>query len=276
MTIHVYLFLTGILAGSAGALLGVGGGFIAVPITFMLLGLSPEVAVGISLTMSFFNSLSGSLTYWRQKRIDFASGWKFSLATVPGAVVGSHLAGSFTDRSFSIVFGVLLLALALFMYRNSLAPLNSPSEANPAPPTLKRIKSGWVARNFTDAEGNEYCYSFNEYWGIGASLGVGFISSILGIGGGIIHMPFMVIVLKFPPHVAAATSLFILSWSTLVGSGTHFILGHFPWPMAIALAAGGVLGAQFGVRISRRITSVYLVKLFALAMVLVGLRLVLG
>ena len=276
MAMHVYLFLTGALAGSVGALLGVGGGFIAVPIMFMVLGLPPQVAVGISLTMTFFNSLSGSLTFWRQKRIDFASGWKFALATIPGAIAGSHLAEGFTDRSFSIVFGGLLLALALLMYRNSLTTQKSPKTANSAPLPLKRPYSGWVVRDFKDAQGNEYRYSFNEYWGIGASLGVGFISSILGIGGGIIHMPFMLMVLKFPPHVAAATSLFILSWSSLIGAVTHFSLGHFAWPMAIALALGGVLGAQFGAAISRHITPVYLVKLFALAMALVGVRLVLG
>jgi uncharacterized membrane protein YfcA len=275
MTIHVYLFLTGVLAGGVGALLGVGGGFIAVPIMFMLLGLSPQVAVGVSLTMAFFNSLSGSLTFWRQKRIDLVSGWKFALATIPGAIFGSHLAGSFTDRSFGIVFGLLLLALALLMYRNSMTLSKKPAEANQNS-RASMFNSGWVTRDFVDAQGNGYCYSFNEYWGIGASLGVGFISSVLGIGGGIIHMPFMVMVLKFPPHIAAATSLFILSWSSLIGAGTHFILGHFEWPMAISLAAGGVLGAQFGAVASRRLTPVYLVKLFAVVMVLVGMRLVLG
>ena len=276
MTIHVYLFLTGVLAGGVGALLGVGGGFIAVPIMFMVLGLSPQVAVGVSLTMAFFNSLSGSLAYWRQKRIDLASGWKFAVATIPGAIAGSYLAGSFTEHSFGIVFGLLLIALAILMYHNSLDPPKRPAEANPVTPELKRPNSGWVTRELSDAQGNEYCYRFNEYWGIVASLGVGFISSVLGIGGGIIHMPFMVMVLKFPPHIAAATSLFILSWSSLIGAGTHFILGHFAWQMAVALAVGGALGAQFGATICRRITPVYLIKLFAVAMVLIGLRLVLG
>jgi len=241
--------------------------------------------------MSFCNALSGSVTFWRRRRIDLSAGWKFALATIPGAVFGSHLAGYFTDRSFSIVFGTLLVLLAVLMYYNSRSQksIEKNPNQNPNPHNnnsnldrlsnnnIKKINSiGWVERKFQDAEGKEYCYAFNEYLGIGVSSGVGFISSILGIGGGIIHMPFMVMILKFPPHVAAATSLFILSWSALVGSITHFILGHFQWPMAVALSAGGVLGAQIGARVSSKINPRNLIRIFAVALVVVGLRLVVG
>ncbi|NLC06494.1 MAG: sulfite exporter TauE/SafE family protein [Syntrophomonadaceae bacterium] len=274
---YLLLTLTGIAAGALGALIGVGGGFIAVPLMILGLGMSPLAVVGTSITMVFFNALSGSLAYWRQQRIDLASGWRFALATFPGAIIGSRLTEFFTGRSFSIAFGILLIILAVTMFGNERFTkhrLNDSAKHAINSCQNRPLLFGWVERAFRDIEGNEYCYRFNEYLGIVLSFGIGFISSAVGIGGGIIHVPLLVLVLKFPPHVATATSLFILTWSALVGSLTHLTLGHFQWSLAIFLSGGGILGAQLGAAFSRRISGDSLVKAFALILVIVGIKMI--
>lgn len=275
MDLLFWLFLTGFTSGIIGAMVGVGGGFIAVPIMTLMLGLSPQLTVGTSLTMSFFNAATSSILLWRQRRIDLATGWKFALATFPGAIIGSKAASFISDRSFDISFGCLLLVISILMWLRK----------EPGDKTKKKLDIGresrwksWgmVDRVIVDSNGVEYRYRFNLYLGIFFSFFIGFLSSIMGIGGGIIHVPLLVLVLNFPPHLAAATSLFILTWSALVGATTHFYLGHTFLPYAAALALGGLLGAQIGVRTASVMRGDVIVRVFAVVNLLVGLRLIWG
>ncbi|NPV90475.1 MAG: sulfite exporter TauE/SafE family protein [Firmicutes bacterium] len=275
MILLFWLFITGFTSGIIGTMVGVGGGFIAVPIMTLLLGLSPQLTVGTSLTMSFFNAASSSVMLLRQRRVDLATGWKFALATFPGAIIGSKLASLFSDRSFHITFGLLLLVISVLMWLRK----ESGSKA-PERPETKR-KNGWrswgmVERVIVDSNGLEYRYRFNLYLGIFFSFFIGFLSSIMGIGGGVIHVPLLVLALNFPPHLAAATSLFILTWSALVGATTHFYLGHTYLPYAAALALGGLLGAQIGVRTASALHGNVIVRVFAVVNLLVGMRLIWG
>ena len=284
---YVILLITGIFAGGIGALIGVGGGFIVIPVMFLGLDMPAQAVVGISLTMVFFNALSSSITYWRQKRIDLTTGWKFTLATIPGAILGSQLAAYFTNQGFGVTFGLVLILVAVLMFfrgdsREAQSTRNIQQEKKRVKETAQQKterrtkRAGWVERVYQDAEGKVHYYSFNEYLGIGLSLGVGFLSSALGIGGGIIHVPLMVMLMHFPPHVATATSLFILTGSSLVGSISHLFLGHFVWPPAIALSIGGILGAQIISRQSVKIKGRNIIKVFAVVLFLVGWQMMLG
>lgn len=277
--------IIGLLAGGIGSIVGVGGGFIAIPAMSLFLSLPPQVIIGASLTMVFFNALSGSVAFYRQKRIDFPSGWKFALATFPGAVLGSRAADCFTSRSFDVTFGFFLILVALLMWlrkgsdRSTAATV--PAEIDPVDllaDDLLTAKFPWgvVRRKITDVCGVQYSYAFNLPLGILFSFLVGFISSILGIGGGIIHVPFLIMVLGFPPHVATATSLFVLTWTSLVGAVTHFWLGHVDVRLAAFLSIGGIIGAQGGARISMHLSGAGIVKVFAVVLVLAGCRMILG
>lgn len=272
MEVVIWLMLTGAAAGIIGAMVGVGGGFIAVPIMTLFIGLPPQLIIGTSLTMTFFTALSSTLFLWKQKRIDVKTGWKFALATFPGAVIGSHLASFFSARGFNIAFGCLMLMISLLMWKR-----REPDDILVGFKEIPQKKGrGTVQRVIIDAWGLVYRYQFNIYLGIVFSFLVGFISSVMGIGGGIIHVPLLVMAMKFPPHIAAATSLFILAWSSLVGAATHFYLGHIYLPYAAALALGGLLGAQLGVRIASRLQGGEMVKIFSVVMAVVGIRLILS
>jgi hypothetical protein len=119
-----------------------------------------------------------------------------------------------------------------------------------------------------------YNYSFNLSIGVVVSVFVGYISSFLGIGGGIIHVPALVYLLHFPVHIATATSHFVLAIMALTGTLVHMVMGTFSHGVhqTIALAIGVVLGAQVGAYLSNRIKGTWIIRSLALALGFIGIR----
>ena len=109
------------------------------------------------------------------------------------------------------------------------------------------------------------------------SVFVGFLSSLLGIGGGVIHVPSMTTVLHFPIHIAVATSQFVLALMAGQGTAVHFVTGTLSWDdslvRAALLASGAIPGAQLGALLSRRLKGSVVVQALSVALVLVGGRL---
>lgn len=257
----------GLVVGAIGTLIGAGGGFILMPILLIMYPKeSPDILTSISLAVVFFNASSGSFAYGRMKRIDYKSGLVFSLATIPGAVLGVYTVSMINRSVFNIIFGILLLAVSIYLFiKPDLSKFAHPGS------TEKHTK-----RTITDSDGKTYEYTFNIWTGIIISLFVGFISSLLGIGGGIIHVPAMVGLLNFPVHVATATSHFVLAIMALVGTVVHIINGTFVSGMMITIAVsiGVLIGAQVGARLSNKINGKWIIKALAIALGLVGLRMI--
>jgi hypothetical protein len=111
---------------------------------------------------------------------------------------------------------------------------------------------------------------------MGLSLSIGLFSSLVGIGGGLIHVPLLIYVFGFPAHVATATSHFVLVFTALAGVAEHVLDGTFPrWlPRILLLAAGVIGGAQLGALLSRRVSGPWIVVGLAIALGLVGVRLI--
>ncbi len=261
--------LCGVVVGAYGTLVGAGGGFVVVPILLLVYHATPQQAIGTSLVVVFFNALSGTVAYIRQKRVDYQTGWRFAVATVPGSIIGAYLSSFFTSRFFDGLFGLLLIVLAVFLNLRpdaSRARRQAASEGMLLPPHE-------VRREIVDADGARYVYIFNRRRGVVLSFFVGFLSSILGIGGGIVHVPAMVYFFSFPAHVATATSHFVLVITALTGSASHLALGDVLWLPALSMSAGAVVGAQGGAIISRRLKGRTIVRVLSLALVVVGLRL---
>lgn len=252
----------GLFAGIFGTLIGIGGGVIFVPVFLLFFHFSPQQAIGTSLAAVFFNALSGSISYLRQGRVDIKAGWKFALATLPGALVGAWLSRYFTSTALGLVFGLLLVAVAMFIFFRP-------------EPGLKTGGHEQCTRTLVDSEGDVFRYSPKEKTGIVISFLVGIISSLLGLGGGIIHVPALIYILGFPAHIATATSHFILAISTFFGTASHLALGNILILPAIIVAAFAIPGAQIGARLSRRVKGRLIARLLAVALLLVGLRLLL-
>lgn len=268
MNNYLWLPLLGLMVGAFGTMIGAGGGFILVPILLILYpNKTPEEITSISLAVVFFNALSGSIAYNKMKRIDFKSGIMFSAATIPGAILGSIVVGMISRSLFDGIFGSLLIIIAIYL---TLRPKDELDDTAVIPSTH-------TIRKITDAESNEYIYGYNKYLGLILSTFVGFISSLLGIGGGIIHVPALVHLLNFPVHIATATSHFVLSIMALSGSAVHYFSGTLSNSFLEIglLSVGAIIGAQIGARLSKKIQGKIIIRALALALGIVGIRILL-
>lgn len=259
------LVLIGFAVGAFGTLIGAGGGFILTPILLLLYPHdSARTLTAISLAVVFFNAASGSAAYARQRRIDYRSGAVFALATLPGAVGGAVAVGSVPRHLFDGIMGAMLALLAVWLVAGERG-----SPARPGAHLERRV--------LVDRAGETYAYAVPLRRGALYSLAVGFLSSFLGIGGGVIHVPLLVRALGFPTHVATATSHFVLAIMAGTGSLTHLALGSFAHGhglrRAVALSAGVVAGAQLGARISLRLRGKAIQWLLAGALLALAARL---
>ena len=263
--IWALLALAGLVVGTIGTLVGAGGGFLLVPLLLLLYPHErPETIASISLAVVFLNALSGTVAYAKMKRVDYKSGLLLSAATVPGAILGAVTTAFIARRTFDLLFaGVLIAGAVLVLWR---------------PHARAVIGTGPFHRVVTEADGTVHEFSYNPWVAAGLSLVVGYVSSLLGIGGGIIHVPVLTARLSFPVHVATATSHFALAVMAGTGTLTHIIQGSFTTGVrrTLALGVGVLIGAQVGARLSSRIHGTWILRALALALVSVAVRLILS
>ncbi len=253
---HLFLFTVGIAVGMFGTIVGVGGGFIIVPLLMIVYNATPPNAVGTSLCIVALNAISGSISYARQKRIDYRTGMLFAVATIPGAVAGASIIDYIPIAVFDVGFGIFLMVMAAYMtMRPSVQRESGGSSPSLEFDPLRRIQ-------------------YSLPMGMFVSFVVGFLSSLAGIGGGIVHVPAMIYLFHFPTFIAVSTSHFILAISTTVGAASHITLGHVLWDKVPSLGVGVIIGAQIGARLSHRIHTQIIVRGLAVAMVIVAIRLI--
>lgn len=256
----VLFLLLGVGVGVFGSLVGIGGGLICVPIFIFFLsegGVFPYFntaaeITGTSLFIVFINALSGAFSYIRQKRVFLSAAIPFGIATLPGAFLGSYIVDKFSFQMLNLYYGIFMGMMAVLIFTNAIKK--------------KREDVLEIPENF----------KYNKSIGVTASLGVGFLSSVFGVGGGIIHVPLMVYLLNFPVHIATATSTFILMISSFGGVISHFMLNHIVFIPAVAISMGAAIGAQLGAKISRKTKSKTILIILALAMLFVSIRLILS
>jgi uncharacterized protein len=267
--LELLLIPLGFAVGAYGTLVGTGGGFVLVPVLLLIYPDEPPASItAISLAVIFVNAASGSAAYARLRRIDYRTGAIFVAAALPGAVAGAFLVHQLPRASFEVIFGLVLLGLGGFTMWNA---------GRTAFVRMPPAGRGIVTRIMpADEEGQMYRYSFNVYQGTAVSIGVGLISTLLGIGGGVLQVPVMITLLHFPVHVATATSQFVLMFVAGAGSGVHLSQSELVGSnalRALLLAAGVIPGAQVGARIAQRLRDPVITRLLVIALVIVGARL---
>jgi uncharacterized protein len=239
----VTLIAVGLAAGTLGSMLGVGGGIIMVPaLTF--LNVPPTQAASTSLIAVTSTSISSTIEYSRQKRIDYRLSLEMAACAIPGGVLGAVLSDYLPEESFKMYFGIILILTGIYiLYRNFILTQGA----------VKKRSIAFQAVVFVAA----FCS--------------GIISSLFGIGGGIIFVPAMVLVLGLTMHRAAATSQLTLLLTSTSGVLTHSFLGHADYLQSVALSAGAFVGAQIGARISRMAKEILLQRLLGLMLVAVAI-----
>jgi len=225
---QLWLILLGFAGGVLGSMIGLGGGIIVVPVlTFM--GFPPTAAASNSLFAALSNATASTISYSRQKRIEFSLGLKLGLLSIPGTILGAILSTDVSPDIFKILFGFVLIASAAYIFFR------------------KKIET------------REKTLSKQMMlFAVGASFFAGIISSFFGIGGGIIFVPLMVIGMGMTMKKAAPTSQLILLFASLSGVIVHSILGHPDFLQAGFLAIGSFIGGLAGARISIHVKERYL------------------
>jgi len=221
------VFLTSIVF----SMFGQGGGSLYTP-TLFLLGYTTLVSVSTSLTLNLVTALFATFVYYRQRLVDL----HLASAFIPGIVVGSFLGGvfgNFTDT------GLLMWLFVAFLVGAG----------------GRMVYTHW--EKTTTAETMAYRPSRLIYAVIGLfSLGVGVLSGLLGVGGGILIVPFLIFAFKIPTKRSAGTAGFVVIFSSLFGVLGHSAFGHLDYtlilPTVLAVAVGGTLGARLMVKTSSK------------------------
>lgn len=261
------LVALGLTVGVLGTLIGAGGGFLLTPALLLVYPHdSAQTISAISLAVVFANAVSGTTAYARQGRIDYRSGRRFALAALPGSILGALAVGLVPRRVFDGLMGLLLGTLAAWIVTRR------------GQGTRATRASRTTHRRIVDRDGTIHDYDVPLARGTLYSIGVGFVSSFLGIGGGVIHVPLLAGALGFPIHIATATSHFVLAIVSGAGTATHLIDGGLRLGSglrrAAALSAGVIPGAQLGAAASRRLPAHRIQQVLAVALIVISIRLV--
>lgn len=253
----------GLGIGMLGTLIGAGGGFILVPLLVLLEpAWTTDQVTAFSLAVVTANATTGALSYWWQGRVDPFTFPLYTLAAVPGSILGAFATAYVPRRVFDPAFGVVLILIGIWLF---LKPGSSEGGGH----------TGYFERILVDRGGHRYEWSFDPRIGFAGSVLVGFLSSVLGIGGGIIHVPLLATVLGFPAHVATATSHAVLAVTAGIATVVHLARGDYraTWPLMLATCAGAVAGAPLGARISAYVPGAAILRILAVALAFVGVRL---
>lgn len=254
----------GFIIGAVAAMTGMGGGAFIVPALTLIFGFTVHNAVGTSLAAIVFTSLASTYRYFKQRRLDYKVGLISAVATIPGALLGAYLTSFISSRLLGIIFSLFLLFVAFRMLFNfSLTGSR----------TFRAWKY-WHCR-IVDSDGNIFEYDANIILGSILSFFGGLSSGLLGIGGGSLIVPILNLVVCLPIHIAIATSMFVMIFTSISGVSTHIYLNNVNLEYAAFLAMGVIFGAQLGAYAAKRTPPKFLKKFFSVILILISLRLIL-
>lgn len=246
MRFALELFGAAFLASVFGSMVGLGGGFILVPILRIFLGFSPAYAAGTSLVLIVANSASGALTYLLQRRVHLKIGLLIAAGGLPGSILGAIASFHISARLFDTILAVLLVAVAVDMAWNA----------------QRRMAGRPEHERVTSIKGMSYRAAF------GLGFIVGIFSSLFGLGGGIVLVPSFLYFSELPAHSISATSHFAILLTSPVGLVVHALQRDIVARDILPLVAGGLLGGPIGARLSLRLKSPQLLIVVAIALVI--------
>ncbi|MGV7226386.1 MAG: sulfite exporter TauE/SafE family protein [Nitrosopumilus sp.] len=240
---QLWLILLGFAAGLLGSMIGLGGGIIVVPV-LTFLGFPPTAAASNSLFAALSNAVASTISYSKQKRIEYSLGLRLGLLSIPGTILGAVMSTDVAPDLFKILFGFVLIASAAYIFLR------------------KKIetKEKTISKQMM-------------IFAIGASFFAGVISSFFGIGGGIIFVPLMVVGMGMAMKKAAPTSQMILLFASLSGVVVHSLLGHPDFLQAGFLSIGSFIGGLVGARLSIDVKERYLQILVSVVILIAAAKL---
>ncbi|MEP9396797.1 sulfite exporter TauE/SafE family protein [Mesorhizobium sp. KR2-14] len=271
------LLAMGAAVGFLSGMFGVGGGFLITPL-LIFYNIPPAIAVATGANQVIAASFSGALAHFKRGTLDFKLGTMLLVGGVVGSTGGIYVfsllrAIGQLDLFISLLYVVLLGSVGGMMLVESVNSLRQAKVG--AAPTLKKSgQHNWIHRLPLKMRfrASKLFVSIIPVLGLGA--GIGFLSSIMGVGGGFIMVPALIYLLKVPTNVVIGTSLFqiifVSAYTTIVHATTNQTVDIV---LAFVLMLGGVAGAQYGAKAGQKLRGEQLRALLALLVLAVALRL---
>ena len=262
----ISLSIISVAAGLLGALVGLGGGIVIVPVLTLIYHVDIRLAIGASILSVIATSSGAAVTYVRERLTNLRAGMFLEIATTIGAVTGAYITTLISGNILFVLFAAVLIYSALAMIRKR-------READ-----VLKVSHDRIA-NYFRLHGAYYDKSQRKYIsykisgtkiGLGLMYIAGLISALLGVGSGALKVPAMDIAMHMPIKASAATSDFMIGVTAAASAGTYFARGQINPVIAAPVAIGILLGAIIGSRLLNRITPKYIQILFVVVLFVIA------
>ena len=264
MPTDLLLVFSGLIAGAFGAVLGLGGGILIVPILTLGFNLPLTTAIGTSLVCVIATSTGAAAVNVRAGRADVRLGVMLAAGTVVGALTGAIIAGVLPERLLAAAFAALMTWTAVTMLRSLRGGADDDelheAAADPAAPDGPDAPA-YRNRRLPLA--------------IAGSFAAGNVSGLLGIGGGAVTVPLVHLVMRSPLRVAVATSNFMIGMTAAAGAYAYLFRGDVDPRQAAPVVLGVAAGAAVGAVVGARLRTSWLVLLFVAVVLYVAIRMAL-
>lgn len=278
ISVNIFLLIgLGGIVGILSGMFGVGGGFLMTPLLFFI-GIPPAVAVASEANQILGASFSGAIAHFRRKNIDIKMGFLLILGGIIGSIFGVELFRIFKNLGqleliIKVCYVLFLGIIGIIMFFESLRALNYKSKNIKVRKTRHHSWVQGLPLKMRFRTSNLYISSIPAVF-IGFFVGI--LASIMGIGGGFIIVPAMIYILGMPTKVVVGTSLFQIIFVTGVTTYLHAVKNFsVDIILSFLLLVGGVIGAQFGVRIGLKLKAEQLRILLAILVLAMCLKITL-
>jgi uncharacterized membrane protein YfcA len=263
------LFGTSLLAGFLGALTGLGGGVVIVPVLALFFKMDIRYAIGASLVSVIATSSGAAVAYVREGLSNIRIGMFLEVATTLGACYGAYLATRVSTHWIAIVFGVVLLysAIASFRQRDE----SVPKAAKVPNAFATKLELNGV---YPGPQGGETYTAQRVPLGFGTMFGAGTLSRLLGIGSGAVKVLAMDQAMKLPFKVSTTTSNFMIGVTAAASAGIYLSRGYIDPQIAMPVMLGVLGGSLFGTHFLIKAKVKTLKFLFAIVIVLLGCEMI--
>jgi uncharacterized membrane protein YfcA len=256
------------LAGLLGALTGLGGGVVIVPLLTLVFGIDFRYAVGASLVSVIATSSGAAVAYVREGFTNVRLGMLLEVATTVGALVGAGLAGWITPSALAVVFGLVLLGSAWF----SAQPRPEHVVETPDPLATRLHLDG----TYPSLQGEKHYHVQRVPLGFGIMAGAGALSGMLGIGSGALKVLAMDQAMCLPFKVSTTTSNFMIGVTAAASAGIYLARGYVDPGLAMPVVLGVLAGATLGARLLTTTRSAMLRMIFAVVVAVLGVEMIIN
>ncbi|HTV04196.1 MAG TPA: sulfite exporter TauE/SafE family protein [Acidobacteriaceae bacterium] len=261
------LFLGSLLAGLLGALTGLGGGVVIVPLLTLVFGVDIRYAIGASLVSVIATSSGAAAAYVREGFSNIRIGMFLEIATTLGAVFGAYLTTRVPTEAIGFVFGLLLLYSAIASYKGK-----HHDEGTLKPNRL--AESLRLRGDYPHGGKKEEYIAQRVPAGFGLMFGAGTLSGLLGTGAGAVKVLAMDQAMALPFKVSTTTSNFMIGVTAAAGAGIYLSRGYISPELAMPVMLGVLVGALTGAKLLVNARVKTLRMIFSLVIVVLGIEMI--